>query len=613
MGEPPAPHPEVRMTVAIPPFEPRTVDTRPAPRSAFDHALRALLDDLFAALPTWATQVGFHGHDDRWPDLSEDGRRARLVLYARHRATLAALPEAELTPDERIDRGITLDALDGFTFDDEVLREGAWDALGYVALLGSGLHELLAREYAPWSHRGTAFAWRAQRMGEVFAAAADALVGLPGRPVSRLHVETAIAQLPGLSDLVAEAIVEGERLDGPEAAAILAALRDVALEASAALETFRRHLETVVLPDSDGEGRLGAELFAAKLRHTLSSDLAPEALRARAQHDYDAVRAEIVRLARAMWPASRPAESLPDGDDAVVAGVLDTIARVHPAPHELLDFCGRETAAIEAFVRARGIITLPDEPLRITWTPAFLRPYGSAFLSPPGPLDKGLLSEFWVTPPDPDWPPERLESYLREENERMLRLLCLHEAIPGHYLQLARSNRSASLARAVFQSGVFAEGWAVYIEQVMIDAGYEADDPALLVSHWKYELRGVVNTLLDIGIHVDGMGEAEAMRLMVEGAFQEEQEARAKYLRARLSSTQLSTYYVGSLEMWDLEIEARRRAAVAAGADADAVLAPRLIGDLGPTPGFDQRAHLESVIAHGTPPVRWLRRILFEA
>jgi uncharacterized protein (DUF885 family) len=600
------------MTVAVPAFSPHTTDNRPVPVTAFDHILRELLDELFVALPVWATQVGFHAYDDRWPDLSEAGRHARLQLYLRHRAVLVALADDRLTPDERIDRGIVIDALDGFAFSDGVLRDGAWDALGYVAMIGSGLHELLAREYAPWLHRGTAFAWRAQRIGEVFEAATKVLVGLPGRPVSTLHVETALAQLPGLNAIVTEAVDEAERHEGPESAAILAALRLVALDVAEAVETFQRHLETVVLPSAEGEGRLGAELFAAKLRHTLSSDQPYEALRARAQHDYDATRAEMVRLARQMWPASRPDEAMPADEDAIVAGVLDAIARVHPAADELLDFCRRETAAIEAFVRDRGIITLPDEPLTITWTPAFLRPYGGAFLSPPGPLDKGLLSEFWVTPPDPDWPPERLESYLREENERMLRLLCVHEAIPGHYLQLARSNQSASLARAVFQDGVFAEGWAVYIEQVMIDAGYGADDPGLLLSHWKYELRGVVNTLLDIGIHADGMGEEEAMRLMVEGAYQEEQEARAKYLRARLSSTQLCTYYVGSLEMWDLEIEARRRAAVAAGAGADAVPEPRLIGNLGTTPGFDQRAHLEAVIAHGTPPVPWLRRILFD-
>ena len=303
---------------------------------------------------------------------------------------------------------------------------------------------------------------------------------------------------------------------------------------------------------------------------------------------------------------------MPSDDDEVVRQTWLAVAARHPGPDGLLDFCRRETATIEAFVRETGLVGLPDAPLRITWTPEFLRPFGGAFLSPPGPLDRGLLSEFWVTPPDPSWPAERLESYLREENDRMLRILCIHEAIPGHYLQLDWSNRTPSLARAVFQSGMFAEGWAVYVTQVMMDVGYGADDPALLLAHWKYYLRCIANTLLDIGIHVDGMDEAAAMVLMVEGAFQEEQEARAKYLRGRLSSTQLSTYYVGSLEMWDLELASRRKAAAAVGADADGVPEPALVGGFRETPGFDRRAHLEAVISHGSPPIHWVRQILLE-
>jgi uncharacterized protein (DUF885 family) len=595
------------------PFVPLTGDPLPAPRTAFDHALRALLDDLFAALPTWATQMGFHGYDDRWPDVSETGRRARLDLYARHRAALEGLEVTALMPGERIDRGIVLEALDGFAFADGTLREGAWDPLGYVALLGGGLHELLARDYAPWRHRGSAFLARVQRLPDVLDAARANLVGLPGRPVSLLHAETAMAQLGGIAELIDEGIAEGDRHQGPAEPAIAAALRESAAGARDALDAFRRFLDHEVRPRAEGEGRLGAELFVAKLRHTLSSELSHEELRQRARRDYGAVRAELVRLARDLWPTARPGEPFPAGDDAVVRGVWDAISRHHPRSEDLLDFCRTETAAIEAFVREHELIGLPDEPLRISWTPTFLRPYGGAFLNPPGPLDRGQLSEFWVTPPDPTWPAERLESYLREENDRMLRILCIHEAIPGHYVQLAAANRSPSLARSIFWSGVFAEGWAVYVTQVMIDAGYGADDPALLFCHWKYYLRAVVNTLLDIGIHVDGMGEEEALRLMVEGAFQEEQEARAKYLRARLSSTQLCTYYVGSLEMWDVEIEARRRAAANAGAGPAAVPAPRLVGGFGESPGFDRRAHLEAVIAHGTPPIRWLRRILFDA
>jgi uncharacterized protein (DUF885 family) len=162
----------------------------------------------------------------------------------------------------------------------------------------------------------------------------------------------------------------------------------------------------------------------------------------------------------------------------------------------------------------------------------------------------------------------------------------------------------------VFGSGLFAEGWAVYVTQVMLDRGYAGDDLALWLNHWKYYLRCVTNTILDVRIHTMGMTSEEAVSLMIDGAFQEHAEAVAKDERARLTATQLSTYFLGSLGMWDLEHEMRRRAAVAAGAGSDAVPAPRVVGGYPRTPGFDERAHLEAVVAHGAPPIPILRRIL---
>ena len=135
----------------------------------------------------------------------------------------------------------------------------------------------------------------------------------------------------------------------------------------------------------------------------------------------------------------------------------------------------------------------------------------------------------------------------------MLRLLTIHEAVPGHYLQLAYSNRTDSKVRAIFQSGVFAEGWAVYITQVMMDVGYGAEDPALMLVHWKFYLRSITNTLMDLRIHAGSMTEQEAMELMVEGGFQEEGEAANKWDRARLSSTQLCEYFLGHVGMDELE------------------------------------------------------------
>jgi hypothetical protein len=230
----------------------------------------------------------------------------------------------------------------------------------------------------------------------------------------------------------------------------------------------------------------------------------------------------------------------------------------------------------------------------------------------PGPLDKGQKAFFAITPMPDDWTEEQRESNLREDNDRMLRLLTIHEAVPGHYLQGVYANRNPSLVRAIFASGLFAEGWAVYVTQVMMDVGYGLDDPALMLTHWKFYLRSITNAIIDAKIHTAGMTEAEAVSFMVDGGFQEEAEARAKYDRARLSSTQLSTYFAGSLEMWAIERDVRRRAAIASGdpRGVGAVPEPRVVGGFGETPGFSYRPHLESVLAHGAPPTSLLRRIL---
>ena len=593
-------------------------DGLPEPGDAFESAVVDLLADLFAAYPTWGTDAGYHAVDSRWPDLAEAGRQARLTMLREHAARLGSFDEIALSLDQRVDRSILLEEIEKVLFGEEVLRGEAWDALELVTLMGSGLFGILSREYAPWAQRGTALLSRLQGLPELLRQALAGLSGLPGRPVALLQLDTALSQLEGISELVEASRAEARTRAGQgEAAELVGPMEAAAADAHRALDVFRAALDGEVRARAEGEGRLGPDLFARKLRLTLGSDLAPDELRRRAWADYHAVRGEMLRLARETWPRWVPGEPLPevadgdtDGEAALVKRVLDAIAAEHQSPERLLDYCQAEVDRIAAFCRAHDVISLPDEPLTITWTPAFLRAHARAFLDSPGPLDRGQRSHFWITPPDASLGPEAVESYLREENDRMLRDLSIHEAIPGHYLQLAASNRCPSLARTVFTNGMFAEGWAVYVTQVMVDLGYGADDPGFALTHWKLYLRAVVNAILDVETHAGSMTEAEALDLMVRGAWQEPDEARGKWLRARISSTQLSTYYVGSLEMWDLEVEVRRRAAVAAGAGADAVPPQRVAGGLGDTPGFDRRAHLEAVISHGTPPIKWCRRIL---
>ena len=557
----------------------------------FPALVDGLLADYFRLQPVQATELGMHAHDHDWPDLTDAGQRAWLAWLASAHGRVEALDPARLSRDEAIDRRILLDNLSAMRFSADELREHEWNPLTCVYLLGSGIFSLLARDFAPLPDRLGSVAARMRGLPAVLGAARATLEAGGARPVSRFHTEKAVERVAGIGELIATALEEGERAGDP---ALQAALRTAADQATEALEAFTAWLRDELLPAAQGDFRLGPQLHAAKFQHALKTTFTPAELEAKARAEYDRVRAEMTRIAREIWTTWMGDAAPPADDDVAVRAVLDAVATDHPKADELLDFCRAENARIEAFVAERDLVGLADEPLQIVWTPAFLRSFGGAMLIPPGPLDRGLDSFFAITPMPDSWSEEQKESYLREENTRMLRLLTIHEAVPGHYLQLAYSNRTASTVRAIFGSGVFAEGWAVYVTQLMMDIGYGADDPALMLNHWKFYLRAVTNTMMDIAIHAGTMDRDEAMHMMVAGGFQEEAEAAAKWDRARLSSTQLCEYFLGFVGMQELEAEARRRAA-AEGRE------------------FVYRPYLESVLAQGTPSLPVIREILFGA
>jgi uncharacterized protein (DUF885 family) len=576
----------------------------------------------FAALhPVAATATGIHDHDGEWDGFGAAADARVLAWVDEETARLRCIPEGALDQDDLADRDLALATLAGIRFERTEIRTTAWDPLNIVATVGGGLFPLIARTFGSREQRARDLAARLNGIPQLLDEAVDALVGvpelsvpaddgaprrrgapapsgeltLPPRSISRLHTETAIAQAEGIAEL-AEMGVE---VYGDE-------LRGAADVARAAAERFTQRLRDEVLPRSEGEGRYGAARYDRALRHTLFGSHDRAAVGAAAAVEFTAVRERMISIAREIAPQWIGVEAahLAEKPQELVARVLHAIGGEHSAAADLLDRCREETARCEAFVKRTGLIDLPKEPLQITWTPRFLRAYGGASLDSPGPLDKGEMSFFYVTPPPDDATPEQVESMLREDNDRMLALLAIHEAIPGHYLQLAAANETDRPLRAAFGSGVFAEGWAVYVTQVMLDEGFGDGDKALELVHWKIYLRCVANALLDVGIHADGRDEAWALNLMVEESWQEESEAKAKYLRARLTATQLPTYFIGSVGCWELEDRARAAASGVSVGNAG------LPGNRPATAGFSRPTHLRAMLQHGTPPIPLLERLM---
>jgi uncharacterized protein (DUF885 family) len=270
--------------------------------------------------------------------------------------------------------------------------------------------------------------------------------------------------------------------------------------------------------------------------------------------------------------------------------VLGRLGAAAPDEATILAFCADALAAQTAFVRDHDLVTLYDDPVEVIDMPEINRGIAVAYCDPPGPLEPVPGATFIAVSPTPkDWTAERVASFYREYNRHMVHNLMVHEAMPGHYLQLQHSRRftGATRLRAALWSGPFVEGWAVYAEELMARHEYpgEGDPAAVRMQQLKMQLRMVINAILDARVHARGMTEAEAMTLMTARGFQEDGEASGKWRRAQLTSAQLSTYYVGYTEVADLAADLRRR-------------------------GLSERAAHDSMLAHGSPPARLLRELL---
>ena len=384
--------------------------------SQFTARVGVFLEEFFPLFPVAATATGMHAYDGDWPDLSEEGRAARLAFADRWQAEMRTFPDDALTSDERIDRDLVLSEMAALHFDETELRESAWDALGYVYLIGGGIFPLLARDFAPLAARLTSVASRLEGVRAVVYGSHRELGCLPDRPPSLLHTEMAIKQLPGIIALAEDAVAQAEAAaDQPGVAEVLPRLRAACADAVDALAHFDRQLAEIA-QRSVGEGRLGADLYARKLAHTLRSDLTPAQIMAQARVEYVAVRGEMIRIARQIWSQWVPSEPVPtavsDGsqeaaDSRTVASVTAAIGKAHHPADQLVSYCRESYQEIIDFIRRRDLITVPDEPLEIDWTPPFLREFAGAMLDSPGPRDKGQKTFYFMTPPPEEWTPEQ--------------------------------------------------------------------------------------------------------------------------------------------------------------------------------------------------------------
>jgi uncharacterized protein (DUF885 family) len=538
------------------------------------------LDDRAQRHPELATGLGDHRFDDRLADPSPAARADERHALDGWAARLDALDLGALSAEHRVDVAMMADSVARRVFEIDELAEHTWNPL--LANPGRAIYQLLARDFAPLPDRLASVAGRLAAVPAVLAEARRQLGAMP-----RVHLETAIGQFDGTIALVSSEI-DGALSGAPGCEPRLAQVRPAALGALAEHRAWlaARLAASAPGPDGDRNPRIGPERFARKLSLTLSAAADADAILARAHADLDRVSEQIASLSASMAGSVAPGP-------AVVRQVLDRLAEDVPDDATILGFCRGALAAQTDFVTQHRLITVYHDPVEVIAMPEIDRGVAVAYCDSPGPLEPAPLPTFIAVSPTPtDWTRQRVASFYREYNRHMVHNLMVHEAMPGHYLQLQHSRRftgSQTAIRAALRSGSFVEGWAVYAERVMAEQGYRGDgDPrAVRMQQLKMQLRMIINAILDARVHGHGMTEAEAMALMTERGHQEEGEAAGKWRRALLTSAQLSTYYVGYTEVSDL---------------ADALRAA--------DPGLADREMHDRMLAHGSPPARLLQTLI---
>src|SRR5437773_493234 len=547
----------------------------------FQKVAHDYIEQYLQANPEDATELGDHRFDGQLTDYSVKARAKELATQKAFRDKLSAIDGSQLASANNVDFRILKENIDYKIFQAEELKEPDWNPLVYMQSLANSLYLLVARDFASPEKRIPNLRQRMEGIPRVIAQAKANLQHPP-----RIHTETAIEQTQGAINLVREGLAPllGQ---APQMKNELASLQE---KTAAALEDYKKWLQNDVLPRSDGNFRLGAEKFRKKLRFALASDLSMEEIMERAHTDLRQTQTAIYETALPLYK-----KYFPTADDKaladkhkVTAAVLDKLAEQHPDDATVVGYAQKIVTEATDFVKQQNLVTVPEVPLDVIAMPASKRGVAIRPRDSPGPLEKNGKTFFAVAPTPKDWSKERRESFFREYNNYMIRDLTVHEAMPGHFLQLARANefRAPTLVRAIFQSGAFVEGWAVYCEQVMAEQGYGG--PEVKMQQLKMRLRAICNAILDQSIHAGNMTEKEAMDLMTKEGYQQEGEAVAKWKRVRLTSAQLSTYVVGVTEHLDLRAAEQEK----------------LGGD------FNLKKYNDQVISYGSPPVKYVRELM---
>ncbi len=550
-----------------------------ADETAFDEAAADLIERIWAVFPERALLAGRYEWAGVQPVFSKGELQRRRTFIQGEHDRLVKIDEAQLSPPRATEYRVLMSYLAGYLWRETRLAPLTWRPDLYDVTGGFGI--LLSQPFATLDRRLLLAGERMQNVPRFFAAARTNL-----NDPTLVHTQLAAQRNQQTFALFAGHLPYLIQKSGltPEDKARLLRLAALSANSVVAHGQWLEQTRLRLVRDGGRSYRLGEALFDEKFAHEVVIDRSALSIYELALTTRDDVHGRMIEIAEGLWPTYFPGEAWPVDALAGVRQVLDALSADQVDPHRLVETIREDVGTLEAFVRERDLMPLPAAgPLVIRGIKAH-NGRMSALVQASGPYDPGGNTYYNVTRLT-GIAPAKAQAFLREYNRRMLHILSMHEAMPGHYVQLTHADRAGSLVNRIFRNGAMTEGWGLYAERLMLEEGFGDQEPEMWLLYYKWFLRSVMNAIVDREVHVHGKSREGIVLMLTSEGFQELPEAEGKWQRAIHSQVQLSTYFAGFSEIYAFRAEMKKR------------LADR----------FDLKAFHTAFLSFGGIPVKFIR------
>lgn len=538
------------------------------------------LEEFWKINPEWATSVGYHKYDSLLIVPGAKAREQKLKFAKVQLDSLSRYEPSLLTDNNKIDHHMIKNQLESMQWGTEQLKSYEWDPSAYNVI--GTFAFMLNEHYAPLQKRLRSMYQRMENIPAYYKAAQLQLKN-PVKELTDLAIEQNEGGLGVFENDLADSLKKSKLPDAEQKQ-----ITDRAKTAVASIKDYVAFLKAMK-NDKPRSFRLGKELYEPKFKYEIQAEISAQQMFNAAVERKKFLHREMAKISRQLWPKYFKNQALPNDSLEFISRVIDTLSASHVKQDEFQSAIEKTIPKLIAFIKSKDLVTLdPTKPLVVRKEPAYMAGVAGASVSAPGPYDKGGNTYYNVGSLQ-GWSAARAESYLREYNDYILQILCIHEAIPGHYTQLVYANKAPSMIKSIFGNGAMVEGWAVFSEQEMIDAGYGNGAPEMRLMWYKWHLRSVCNAILDYSVHAGNMTRDQAIKMLTKEAFQQQAEAEGKWKRVTVSSVQLTSYYTGYKEINQLYQDWQKK-------QADK---------------FKVKDFNEKFLSYGSAPVKYIKEAMF--